>query len=877
MRPEKLEFCGVKSYTDKVTIDFSNLLKGGLFGIFGNTGSGKSTILDCIFLSLYGRLPKNTDREDYINTKTSKCFVRFTFSLVINGERKYYEVYREFQTKGDRKNAPQPLARLYEISSGDKLPVEDNTSKVNSKVREIIGLDIDDFEKCIVLPQGQFSAFVSLKRAERLQMMSGLFNLYKYGDRIEDRLKTKLYAFDRDMQYNEGLMASYSDVGETALNELNKETEDTKSLYEAENVNLLKIKDKFNDYKNDYEARNQLENSKKDLERLLDNKADIERYKNVVLKLPICVKYYEALSEAKKIETEKCSLVAKLQGLTDEENAVKKLVEELELKLNGKDDLLKRVQSIDTDLGKLDVLKSDETECALLENDLIALREKYADLSKKYSDTSLLLSEKKARLLEVKNSEKYYDLEGKISREIDSLIQASQNTFINEELDFLKKLNGKLPEIEEVRRRIEYLSGLKSENDSVENAVITLNGLYSLMDEYLKTCESFSADISRLQSSGSDLSAKIANVKNEGETLRSRVDKIKTKIFEVTEGKVLQDKISSLKDEKSNIESFLNDVGQKLLKAKSRQSEILLGITSLTSDVKNAEQTIRSANDKLNAYKSEFDVSDNLEEIYSFKDKSSEITKKIDDFNLRKATLKEKISALEEKLSGKEVSDEVYDNLSREVSICEEKVKNLFIKYNNLLNDGKKLSLNLEKRCKIEDELKKLKKKKGVVSELFDSVKHKRFLEYIAEEYLAEIALDARSVLLELTGGRFGLVYSGDFYIEDYIYSSGVKRRIDSVSGGELFLVSLSLALALSKCIYAKSARPMEFFFLDEGFGSLDKELIDTVVDCLYKLKNSDFSIGIISHVDALKERLPVRINVTGATGDRGSSITITA
>ncbi len=76
--------------------------------------------------------------------------------------------------------------------------------------------------------------------------------------------------------------------------------------------------------------------------------------------------------------------------------------------------------------------------------------------------------------------------------------------------------------------------------------------------------------------------------------------------------------------------------------------------------------------------------------------------------------------------------------------------------------------------------------------------------------------------------------------------------------------------------ICAKSDRPIEFFFLDEGFGTLDSELVETVLDSLEKFKSEKFSIGIISHVKELKERIGCRITVKAATESAGSEIEIT-
>ena len=102
----------------------------------------------------------------------------------------------------------------------------------------------------------------------------------------------------------------------------------------------------------------------------------------------------------------------------------------------------------------------------------------------------------------------------------------------------------------------------------------------------------------------------------------------------------------------------------------------------------------------------------------------------------------------------------------------------------------------------------------------------------------------------------------------------GNLRAVKTLSGGETFLVSLSLALSLSASICQKSRRPIEFFFLDEGFGTLDEKLVETVMDVLGKLSKS-FSVGLISHVEELKRRIENKILVTGATEVKGSTIRV--
>lgn len=101
-------------------------------------------------------------------------------------------------------------------------------------------------------------------------------------------------------------------------------------------------------------------------------------------------------------------------------------------------------------------------------------------------------------------------------------------------------------------------------------------------------------------------------------------------------------------------------------------------------------------------------------------------------------------------------------------------------------------------------------------------------------------------------------------------------RPVSSLSGGETFLVSLSLALALSGKIQLNSRNPLEFFFLDEGFGTLDPRLLEVVMDSLEKLRGGNLTIGVISHVPELRNRISRRIIVIPASvsGD-GSRIRI--
>jgi exonuclease SbcC len=188
MKPVYLEFCGVNSFSETASIDFRKLLNGGLFGIFGDTGSGKSTILDSIHFALYGKIERASGAgADCINYNCDKATVIFDFEIVLQGERRTFRVQRERRRKNN-----VAKAALYEYTSEGKLfALAEKTSDVDDKLQEIIGLSFDDFKKCIALPQGEFAGLVHSTNKDRLNLVSRLFDLEKYGDRLGFTIRRK--------------------------------------------------------------------------------------------------------------------------------------------------------------------------------------------------------------------------------------------------------------------------------------------------------------------------------------------------------------------------------------------------------------------------------------------------------------------------------------------------------------------------------------------------------------------------------------------------------------------------------------------------------------------------------------------------------------
>jgi exonuclease SbcC len=150
-----------------------------------------------------------------------------------------------------------------------------------------------------------------------------------------------------------------------------------------------------------------------------------------------------------------------------------------------------------------------------------------------------------------------------------------------------------------------------------------------------------------------------------------------------------------------------------------------------------------------------------------------------------------------------------------------------------------------------------------------------RFIAYVQREAMAVLAQDAAARLEQLTAGRYRLIADdGEFTIVDQ-FNGDEQRSVRTLSGGETFLASLALALALSERLPelagTGAAVSLESLFLDEGFGALDAESLDLAVQGLETLAGGRRMIGVISHVPELAERLPDRIQVV--PGVHGSAV----
>lgn len=198
------------------------------------------------------------------------------------------------------------------------------------------------------------------------------------------------------------------------------------------------------------------------------------------------------------------------------------------------------------------------------------------------------------------------------------------------------------------------------------------------------------------------------------------------------------------------------------------------------------------------------------------------------------------------------------ENAAKELSNANELKETLIAACARRESEIAAMKVQHEKKMQLREEHAKLLSSYDVYSELYKLLSGEKFVNYIAEEYILGFTEQASAILMRVTNGKYELEYKdGDYYVTDFI--NGGSRKAVTLSGGETFLASLALAIAISREI--ARYKTYEFFFLDEGFGTLDERSLNLVTEALTTL-SSDTMVGVVTHRSELTDRIFSKLEV---------------
>ncbi len=327
----------------------------------------------------------------------------------------------------------------------------------------------------------------------------------------------------------------------------------------------------------------------------------------------------------------------------------------------------------------------------------------------------------------------------------------------------------------------------------------------------------------------------------------------------------IQLQLENLKQENQNTErvwnhlnSEIQEVHVKLSSENTKREQFQKQVSDLNWQLEKIQNQLNE-----NLEKSEFTDIVAVVEILNQNLDEQNIQQEIQTFKIQFETLKNSISELKEKLKDFSFDENQFSE-----------TENLFKTKESELSEANKLAIQLASEiARLELEFKKkedllkeqaaLSKRAENLKTMFNLFKRAGFVQYVSSIYLRQLCDHANVRFHRMTRNQLSLQLndSNDFEIVDYL-NEGRSRSVKTLSGGQAFQVSLSLALALAESVQSNAQAEKNFFFIDEGFGTQDTESVNIVFETLMNLQKENRIVGIISHVEELKERIPMALTV---------------
>nr|WP_283694268.1 AAA family ATPase [Clostridium perfringens] len=696
MKPIRLEVKGLNSFIDKQVVEFDKLTERGLFGIFGPTGSGKSTILDGITLALYGDIARKS--SNYINTNCDGVYVSYEFQITGN-EVKRYRVDREFKRDNKSGGIRNKSSKIIDITGGVENVLEEKAKAVTSKCEEIIGLKLDDFMRTVVLPQGKFSEFLKLEGKERRNMLERLFNLRKYGDDLSSKLSFEIRKEKDKMNVLEGQLKGYEGISEEALKAKEEEIKEINLSIKSKEELLNKIKKEFEEAEKVWNTQKELYDKRIEEESLVSRSEEIKSFKERV----------EISNKADKVI----------------------------VFINNLEEILKEINKED--------LKFNELNKKLEE--LINLREenklKFEEVAKKKEEKLPELRLKKEKLLE---SQKERDILFQIKADGVKLKEACKKIFedrskcdtkLNSIEENEKRLNEELKEKEE---RKEELFVHEEFKNKINSGLFILNS-YEGLDKQFNEIKSEEIELKKYiknltedkEKSEKDLKVKIESLSKTRDKLESLLKKTPGDSNYILEKQIklgeYREKLNKYKEIKNSLEESLKSKNNFEEKLKAFENQKLL----LEKEVRELKEYINKVKVEELAHKLRENLVDgeccpvcgsthhelnkvekiNLEESNEktilLESKEEKLKELILEFSKIEATLEYENKKIEElNISIEEVGE-----------VNEERLKSLEEEFNTLKEKVEEFNLKKEN---LEKDLEKLKEEKNNLENIFNKV-----------------------------------------------------------------------------------------------------------------------------------------------------------
>jgi exonuclease SbcC len=1000
MKPLKLEFTAFGSYPGTETVDFGTLTELGLYVVTGPTGSGKTTIFDAMAYALYGEVPGARDKGDVRSQHAHAdvtCSVVFHFAVdgVEYRVERTPEQFRPRLRGGDPVKVA-PKAVLVRVS--DDFSLASQSKKVTAACVELVGLDADQFERVVLLPQGQFQEFLLANTTTRLPLLRQLFGTAKWltvvdelkaraneaksvvAD-IEDQLRQHHFAISGSLQAAQALLPTSDEaINDQAV----EESLDDESLVEQPldelAAQLESLVDKIAPLREDERQLNQVANAA--LAAHTEAMLIIESWDKRVRLLEdrrLLDEQAKELSELRsKRDTAREAVPVLSVAVTERRDGIASARAQsalnectVELGIASSEAQIGDLSDPDAAADALVVARSrNEGQRTALSN-LAEASQLLVRLEKQKSDLELERAEGTKRsddineLLVPRQSDKL-SLEAIAATEAECRIQVDKAQELLLQREELAAVGTLIPQAQAVQD--EALGVQRAAIKAFDDSAAPRLAESLVPGESCPVCGSHehptpaaSVGDQKVDSASRDAAAQavmdatqeLLRLGNRQAELISALGDGATKPVEefVAQRELAATEHTAALEAATRVKSVIAEIeraeAEKTVLA-NRRSEIDLELAGIKPQITSTAIQCESLRAEVGELAASWDADPHMATqaldviaaalnrvercIVNCRDAAQTLT-------TTQATAKASASALAQALAASSFTTvdeaEAVALSPEELSLLENKISDFDARDSanqTLLSENLKLELPEDRpdasdlelvsqttRAAAEEASTALNQITGHLefarSNLAaaqaiddgsgDAFERSSSLQSLAKTCdgqgpkrialetwvlageLERVAAAANHHLQKMTNGRYRIERSDDsghggrqsgLDLRVLDAHTGASRRPGSLSGGEQFQASLALALGLADVIGHggnANGRVFDALFVDEGFGSLDPDSLDQAVDALTHIQAGGRTVGVITHVEAMKENLAMGIRVDRLPNGKGSTLTV--
>ena len=918
MKIEKIIIGNINSI-EKAEISLSEgiLANEPLFLISGETGSGKSTILDAITLALYDKSPRYENTKNKEKTENGLSTMQSTTNALRKctndgkaevwfkvGNDRYIATWQMHRTRNGKYDMTN-RRKLEVVKGEERIVLETKIDTVNQRVAELVGLTYDQFVRSVMLAQGQFNTFLTSEKAKQteiLEMLTGTEVYSKIADIVGRRKNdaktdvekaTELYNSLNKNILSDDEVAGLND--DLAKNEtLLKANEQEIKAVEAKIRNLEKLetlnreidasKSQLADLQASYERiveeKTSLQQKRDELKKQID---ELSGNKTVSDRMPLIVSLLDnSESFDKNYDINDSGLSELSNALTEAEAAQRQAQTAYD---NCNDEFAK------ANLNQLIADYNVHKKLLAQQEDRKTTCIRVKQILKEYNFKKQFIDTKREELIDLRYNFK----------ECESDFSAKEAAFKTKDADYLMQKN----------MVDDYIKSLRGKLKDGEPCPLCGSTSHQYHDE--KVVGSLFASIENAWNEARNAFEKAKDARNKAEgnvkmamqvidNEEKLVKNLDEELVKICNGNPIYNLEKLEKGQKACEKSIadetliINDINEKIVNAQNIQKQL----QKLLRDKNLAEVAYKTVLGKLAARWKKLNndyskVDSDIAKIDEIANgiKRIEGFERIKDFEGKAAVRNDipkdailigftkVLTSLIAKGDEKKLIEAGLENVDKtKIHEALESLVNQKDKLNGAISEVRtKLSLNAQNSASVEAAKADLQTKTTKLSlwnqlaSAIGTTASDNFRD-VAQSYTMRILLDQANYFLRKLSQRYELTcYSNSLAIMVMDKEMGGElRSASSLSGGETFLVSLALALGLASL--NDENLNIDMLFIDEGFGTLDGESLEMAVHALGNMQKFGKKVGIISHVDSLKERIPAQILVT-KRGKAASTVTV--